>query len=112
MEAAVAAAVAAATRFVWTSFLSFSLLLRLWRWGLPGSASVPTGDQFNRCVLAEKQRLTMPASICSKVLIAPTIMGMVTRVRITVAMPPGMTLATFTWAITEGLTEGAGIIEA
>jgi len=54
----------------------------------------------------------MLASICRKVLIALTSMGMVTRVRITVAMPPATTLATSMWAITEGSTEVAGITKS
>ena len=52
----------------------------------------------------------MLASICQKVLTALISMGMVTRVRITVPTLWGTTLATSTWATTEGLT-AAGIIE-
>jgi hypothetical protein len=75
-------------------------------------ASVPTGGQFNRCARGKKLQLMMLVSICRRVLIALTRMVMVTGVDITVAMPPGTTLATSTWATTEGSTEVAGIIES
>ncbi len=80
-------------------------------WVLLGSASVPTGAQFNRCVQGKKQHSTMLYLIYRKVLIVPTNTGMVTMPGIRVVMPLGTSLAISTWATTVGSTEVAGIIE-
>jgi hypothetical protein len=79
--------------------------------GSAGSASVPTGAQFNRCVRGKKPQSTMLYLIYRKVLIVLTNAGRVTRPCIRVAMPLGTSLAISTWATTEGSTEVAGIIE-
>ena len=110
--AAVVAVVAAATRFVWTFFLSLSLLLRFWCWGLPGSAFVPTGGQFNRCVRVIKKRLSMPASIRPKVLMSQNISGTVMMAAITLAIPPCIIPVISTAVTTEDLTAVADITES
>lgn len=105
-----AAAVAAATRFVWTCFLSFSSPLRSWWWVPHGFACAPIGDQFKRCEWGKRPDLTMLSSNRPNSLMVHIIRGMVTIAHIMVAMLVGTTSETSTAETTEDLMAVVGII--